>query len=280
MSSIMVLEHGHGRLRGGRAINMTSTSDSVLDVIERQSEVPYYFQLCAVLERRLETGQIERDSRLPSENEMCKEFGISRATVRQALQVLEARGLVYRVANRGVFAGDRNTDHGWLIQGSQGFLENAITHQNRSVTTMVIRSGFAVLPDFACRELRLPEGSEGFELVRLRHLDGKPAVFSTNYIPRAAADYVAQASDVLAGTASLSELMTRSGFPMAGAHRSVRAVLPTAQIAEALEVKKSAPMLQIRSTSWSTGGVRYDMYETYVRTDVVPLEINVSAVSH
>jgi GntR family transcriptional regulator len=259
---------------------MTSTTESGPDAIERQSEVPYYLQLCAVLERRLETGQIERDSRLPSENELCKEFGISRATVRQALQVLEARGLVYRVANRGVFAGDRNTDHGWLIQGTQGFLENAITHQNRSVTTTVLRSGLAVLPDFACRELRLPEASEGFELVRLRHLDGRPAVFSTNYIPPAAAEFVAQATDVLAGTASLSDLLTRSGFPMAGAHRSVRAVAPTAEIASALEIRKTAPLLQIRSTSWSTGGRRYDVYETYVRTDVVPLEINVSAVSH
>ena len=258
---------------------MTLTSDAVGDVIERQSEIPYYQQLCAVLERRLETGRIERDSRLPSENELCKEFGISRATVRQALQVLEARGLVYRVANRGVFAGDRDTDHGWLIQGSQGFLENAITHQNRSVTTQVIRSGVAVLPAFACHELRLPEGSEGFELVRLRHLDGHPAVFSINYIPPIAAEYVAQATDVLAGAASLSELLTRSGFPLAGAHRSIRAVLPTLEIAKALDIKKTAPMLQIRSTSWSTGGRRYDVYETYVRTDVVPLEINVSAVT-
>jgi GntR family transcriptional regulator len=90
---------------------------------------------------------------------------------------------------------------------------------------------------------------------------------------------VAQAADVLAGQASLSELLTGSGFPMAGAHRSVLAVLPTPEIATALEIKKTTPLLQIRSTSWSTGGRRYDVYETYVRTDVVPLEINVSAVA-
>ncbi len=257
---------------------MTLTPDTNVDVIERQSETPYYQQLSDLLERRLASGQIVADARLPSENALCKEFGVSRATVRQALQLLESRGLVYRVPNRGVFAGDRGAEHGWLIQGRQGFLENAITHQNRSVTTRVIRSGYAVLPAIVCRELRLPEGTEGFQLVRVRFLDGSPAVFSINYIPPSVAGFVARAADVLAGSASLSDLLTRSGYPLAGAYRSIRAVPPTAEIANALGIRKTTPILQVRSTSWSSGGLRYDVYETYVRTDVVPLEVNVSAV--
>jgi GntR family transcriptional regulator len=256
---------------------MTLTADTGGDLIERQSEKPYYQQLGAVLERRLESGVIESDSRLPSENELCKEFGLSRATVRQALQMLESRGLVYRVPGRGVFAGDRAAEHGWLIQGSQGFLENALTHENGAVTTTVLRSGFATLPPFACRALQIAEGTEGFELVRLRFLDGDPAVYSTNYSPPEVAAYVAGADEVLAGTASLSSLLSRSGFPLAGAHRSVRAVTASSEITAALRIRKTTPVVQIRSTSWTATNRRFDVYETYVRTDIVPLEVNVSA---
>jgi len=257
---------------------MTASADAPADLIDRQSETPYYQQLSTVLESRLESGEIKPESRLPSENQLCAEFDLSRATVRHALQYLESRGVVYRVASRGVFAGTRDGNHGWMIQNTEGFLENAITHQNRSVTTRVIRSGYKVLPPFACEELRLPEGTEGFELVRLRYLDGQPTVFSINYLPPSVAGIVAQASEALNGHASLSELLQRSGYPLAGANRFVRAVKPTAEIAEALGVAEGDPLLQIRSISWSTEGRRYDVYETYVRTDVVPLEVNVRAV--
>jgi GntR family transcriptional regulator len=258
---------------------MTASAEDITNAIAWQSETPYYQQLSAVLERRLRTGQIPPESRLPSEHALCVEFKLSRATVRQALRYLESRGLVYRVPNRGVFAGSRDVRRGWEIQNTEGFLENAITHQNRSVTTHVLRSGYRPLPDFACEELELPVGTEGFELVRVRHLDGLPTVFSINYLPPAVAEFVAQASDTLSGTASLTGVLQRSGYALAGANRFVRAVTPTQEIADALRIGASDPILQIRSTSWSTDGTRFDVYETYVNTEVVPLEVHVRAIN-
>lgn len=246
--------------------------------IERQSETPYYQQLSDALESRLASGEIKPDSRLPSESQLCAEFGLSRATVRHALRHLEARGMVYRIANRGVFAGNRHGQHGWVIQNAEGFLENAITHQNRSVTTNVVRSGYQVLPAFAAEELGLPAGTQGFELVRVRYLDGQATVFSTNYLPPSVAGIVESASDALNGTASLSQLLHRSGYVLAGANRFVRAVMATPEIAAALGISAHEPLLQVRSTSWRADGSRFDVYETYVRTDIVPLEINVRAL--
>jgi len=89
---------------------------------------------------------------------------------------------------------------------------------------------------------------------------------------------VARDCDVLPGTATLSELLARSGYSLAGAHRSLRAVTASAEIAAALKIRKTTLVVQIQSTSWTAQERRYDTYETYVRTDVVPLEINVSAV--
>lgn len=255
---------------------MTTAADRPV-AIDRQSPTPYYQQLFDVLERRITGSQITAGTRLPSESELCKDFGLSRATVRQALQLLESRGLVYKVANRGVFVKDGNGDRGWLIQDSQGFLENAISHQNRSVSTDVIQSGTAKLPLHACRELRVPEGSDGFKLVRRRSLEGVPAVFSINYLAPVVAPIVGRARDVLAGRASLSELLAEAGYVLGGAHRVIRAVKPTSDIAEHLQISKSAPLLHIRSTSWTPEGDRYDMYESWVRSDVVALEVNVSS---
>jgi GntR family transcriptional regulator len=253
-------------------------SIAAAEAIDRQSPTPYYRQLFDVLERRITSKNIESGERLPSENELCTEFGLSRATVRQALKLLESKGLAHRIPGRGVFASEPSADRGWVIQGEQGFLENALGHQNRPVTTQVLRSGPVVLPESACRALELPEGTRGFELVRVRSVDGIPAVYSINYSPPAVAPVIAGAQEVLAGQASLSALLTGAGYGLGGANRTIRAVNPTWEIAQALNVTDASPLLRIHSTSWTTAGERFDVYETWVRSEIVPLEVNVSSL--
>lgn len=253
---------------------MTATTDD----INRTSPVPYYEQLFEVLEKRITTGVIAKGERLPSENELGSEFGLARATVRQALQLLETHGLVQRIPKRGVFATEPSTERGWVIQSTEGFLENAVGHQNRNVTTDVLRAGPVTLPASAARSLEVPDDSVGFELVRLRSLDGTPAVYSVNYSPPAVAPIVSGAAEVLAGVASFTELLTRSGFELGGAQRTIHAVAPGAEIARLLGVSETFPTLRIRSVSWTLSGERFDVYDTWVRSDVIPLEVNVSTV--
>lgn len=83
---------------------------------------------------------------------------------------------------------------------------------------------------------------------------------------------------MLAGEASLTTLLTNAGFSLGGANRIIRAARPTPEIAEALAIDENEPMLCIRSTSWTPEGVRYDVYETWVRSDIIPLEVDVSTV--
>jgi len=248
------------------------------ETIDRQSPVPYYQQLVDVLEARIGGGLIAVGDRLPSEHELGAEFGLSRATVRQALRALESRGVAQRVLNRGVFVTQPPSDAGWMIQGPEGFLENAIGHQNRAVSTRVLRHGEITLPAHAARSLSVPEGSRGYELVRVRSLDGVPALFSINYSPERLVPVISVATEVLTGRASFSELMAGAGFSLGGAHRVIHAVVAPEEVAGSLGLPQATPVLQIRSLSWTGAGERYDLYETWVRSDVVPLEVDVSTV--
>lgn len=253
-----------------------TTLDATL--IDRLSTTPYYQQLSDVLEKRIAAGQIEAGSRLPSENDLCTEFNLSRATVRQALRLLETRGCATRVNGRGVYAIAPEGNHGWMIQGVQGFLENAMGHQNRSVSTQVLSFGKTELPSFACLALNVPAQSEGYCLERLRCLDGKPALYSINYSPPFLVSIVEGASRVLSGEASFSELLTNSGYSLAGANRTIRATAASSPVSLHLQISEGSPVLHIRSLSWSQDGKRFDLYDTWVSSDVIPLEVNVSSV--
>lgn len=71
--------------------------------VDKQSFVPAYAQLAAIIRRRISDGTYAPGSRLPSESATAKSFGVSAMTARQAVGVLVEEGLVNRVQGRGTF---------------------------------------------------------------------------------------------------------------------------------------------------------------------------------
>ena len=248
-------------------------------VIRRESPTPYHRQLTDILEREILDGLIPQKDRLPSELELADRFGLSRSTVRQGLQTLVARGYAVHVPNRGHFASTPPQEHGWMIQDRAGFLENGVGHHNRRVTTEVLSARSEPFPPHACRALRLPEGSEGLVLVRRRLLDGATALIGTNYHPPHVERAVRLASDVLSGEASLTQALAREGFVAYGAQRIIHALGAPHDIAERLGIPEGVPLVRIRSATWDESTVPFDYYETWLRTDVVPLEVTTASVA-
>lgn len=71
--------------------------------LDRESEVPLYFQLAAALKVMLEVGTWEPGARFASERELEEKFKVSRAVVRPALELLVGDGAIYRVKGSGAF---------------------------------------------------------------------------------------------------------------------------------------------------------------------------------
>ncbi|WP_018085965.1 GntR family transcriptional regulator [Desulfurispora thermophila] len=71
--------------------------------INRNSFVPPYFQLAQILEEKILAGELKPGDSLPSENDLGKEYNLSRMTVRKCLNVLAERGLISAHPGRGTF---------------------------------------------------------------------------------------------------------------------------------------------------------------------------------
>lgn len=67
---------------------------------------PKYQAIINWVEDRIQSGDLKEGDRLPSENELCRQFGLSRQTVRHALEVLEAGHVVVKVQGSGTYIGD------------------------------------------------------------------------------------------------------------------------------------------------------------------------------
>lgn len=72
-------------------------------MINKYSNVPLYSQLKNIIIEKIENGQYPPDSKIPSEQELCELYGISRPTVRQAVSELTNNGYLYKEKGKGTF---------------------------------------------------------------------------------------------------------------------------------------------------------------------------------
>jgi GntR family transcriptional regulator len=240
--------------------------------IDRTSAEPYYLQLARIIEEQIKTGKYKTGDRVPGETDLCRSFDLARSTVRETLRALEQQRLVRIVPRRGAFVSNPGESR-WKLQVTEGFLETGAHSPDRTIETSVLRADFEILPDFAAAALDVPQGEQGFAIERIRHIDGKAAMHSTNYLP-ADVGALLLGRSVLDGSASLNHTLAEVGFSIYAARREVAAVGAPSDTAKQLGLARGAPVLFVQSTSRSVSGRVFDFYRSFVRSDVVTISVD------
>jgi ABC-type glycerol-3-phosphate transport system substrate-binding protein len=83
-----------------------NTESNLLARIDHKSPIPIYHQLKVIIQEQIENGLWGPGDRLPTEQEICQRYNISRSPVRQAFKELEYEGLVFRRPGLGTFVED------------------------------------------------------------------------------------------------------------------------------------------------------------------------------
>jgi GntR family transcriptional regulator len=246
-----------------------------MEKIDRASAEPYYLQLARILADEIKSGKYPSGARVPGETDLCRTYDLSRSTVRETLRALEQERLIRLVPRRGAFVGGGPVNQ-WTLQVTEGFLETGSHSAGHQIDTSVLRADAAELPSHVADALDLAKKTRGFILERLRRVDGKPAIHSTNYLPL---DVSAALSGkpVLVGQASLNQTLREAGYSIYAARREVAAVAAPPKIAKILQVGRGTPLLLIQSTSKDERDRAFDFYQSYVRTDVVVISVNAEA---
>ena len=89
----------------------TAQTKSVVDL--SRSAVSRYIQLASLFRRRIQAGQWQVGAQIPTVEELAAECGVARATIRQALDILQIEGLIERYRAKGTFVRPRPHDQIW-----------------------------------------------------------------------------------------------------------------------------------------------------------------------
>ena len=125
--------------------------------------------------------KMKPNEKLPSERQLLVKYGVSRNTIRLALQNLEERGLIYRLHGKGTFVSSIYLDRP-NIGGIYSFSEE-LTREGQKATTQNQSLELVMPTTKIAEQLDLAENEQAYKLVRLRLANGQPRMFSTTYLP-------------------------------------------------------------------------------------------------
>ena len=220
--------------------------DELLRAIDRSGPVPVYQQLAGVLERAIHDQLLPAGSRLENEVALSDRLGLSRPTVRQAIQELVDKGLLVR--RRGV---GTTVVHGQVMRGVElTSLYEDLEQMGQSPETRVLVHEVVDADDAAAAALGIPRRSPVLHLRRLRLADHTPIAVLDNVLP---GDFTDITADQLTAD-SLYQVLRERGVTMRVAKQKIGARGATAPEAQLLEIRSGAAVLTATRTAFDALG--------------------------
>ncbi len=233
--------------------------------------LPKYYQLRERLREQIEL--LTADQPIPSENELCQTHGVSRITVRKAINDLIHEGLLYAVQGKGTFVAPHKFRVQWA-QETAGFHAD-MAQRGLSVKVRVIEQSVTTADERMATELNLALGAPVVKLVRLRFVADKPFDIATNYLPAQLFPGLEREDFT---TASLYALMrTKYGIQLDHGVRLAEAAQCSNEEAKLLRMKPEVPLLVIHSTMYDVEGRPVEHGVAKQRGDRAQVEIAVIA---
>lgn len=223
-----------------------------------------YSRVETVLAGEITDGELKVGDQLPTEDRLIARFGVSRITVRRAIQNLVDRGLVEIRRGKGTFvAAPRITQD---LSELSGFVED-MHALGRKPTARVVRKEIVTADATVASQLALTRGERVVRIRRVRLADGIPLSFDETYLLLEIGKRIM--ADNLKVEPIFSLLERKYNVPLVEAEYKLDAVAADAEVAAALKVKQGSPVFRIERTSYSTGSRPVDYETLHYRGDLV-----------
>ncbi|MDI6889574.1 MAG: GntR family transcriptional regulator [Thermodesulfovibrionales bacterium] len=149
------------------------------ELIRRENYQKLYVQLCEIMKRKIENKEWDVGFQIPTEEELCKIYGVSRATVRTAISELVREGYLTRQQGKGTFVKKQMSDE--LIM-STSFRE-LMLEQGISFSTEVLAHTTMMPMDNLITLLDCPADKHVIYIKRTTIVEGRPIMVQEIYIP-------------------------------------------------------------------------------------------------
>jgi len=205
--------------------------------LTRKAGASLHHQLFSILHSGIASGRYAVGSLLPSEDVLAETYNVSRATVRRAMQTLEAKGMVDRRAGVGtrVFGSNATPEIQAAVVGLVGTISNADDF-------VLLSSDVEAASALVAAQLEVEEGAPLLRIRRIRRVSGVPFRLTEHYLPEPIGRQITPA--MLEGKLVV-ELLGDLGIAPQLSENIIGAILADAIDAELLDVEVGSPLLDL-----------------------------------
>jgi GntR family transcriptional regulator/GntR family frlABCD operon transcriptional regulator len=221
-----------------------------------ENSMPQYRKLYELLRKHIVSGVYEEGALLPSENELCAVHGMTRPTVRHALDTLVKDGLILKKQGKGSIVRKPPQNIGIL----------SISGTASAVGVRYLKTDILQKPEirnwpetFAFELSELEKESGCIYMERLRYVDGQPVFYDINHLPNINLSRFTNRS--LENKSLFEVLRKHYQVNILGGEQQLKAIVPNEKIKKLLQLKKGQPVLYIeRKLTTSKEG--FNIYST------------------
>lgn len=236
-------------------------------MLDKNNPKPLYIQLEEILRIAIANGEWQPSQAIPSENELSKEYGISRMTVRSVVSTLVKEGLLYRVQGKGTFVSPpKITAKSPAYVGVREQLET----QGYSIDTHLLTFEIIAATKKIGQILNIPPFSDIIHIKRIRNANGEPVSIHESFIPhRLCMNFT---KEQLAQEQLCVVLKEQYQLSAHSVYETLESILATDEEGRLLGIQKGYPLLLLSETNKTSSGIIYEYSKIVFRGDKIKLE--------
>lgn len=224
--------------------------------------MPIHVQIHELLKDQIVSNKLQADQPLPSERELSDTLGVSRMTVRQAMDALRKEGLIYKKTGTGAFVSPHKLDiHTRNLNG----FSDEMRRRGMTPTSQLLSMERGKADSETVKRLDLKETAEVFRLKRLRLVDGMPMAVETVCLP---VDLFPGLDKYDFAKKSLYQILeTKYATTFFSAAEDIEASMSDAESSELLGVPKKSPLLIVYRTVFTVDDRPIEYTRSVYRAD-------------
>jgi GntR family transcriptional regulator len=239
--------------------------DDLFLELDRSGPVPLYYQVSTLLEKAIRDESLPPGSRLENEIALGERLGLSRPTIRRAIQELVDKGLLVR--RRGI---GTQVVHGQVTRDVElTSLYEDLDRTGQHPRTTTLSRDVVAADAMIAQQLGVEVGSPTLHIRRLRLTDNAPIAILDNVLPE-------EFGDLLAGDLEkhgLYQLLRARGVTMKVAKQRIGAREATAEESSLLEIRRGGAVLTMSRTAFDNSGRAVEFGQHCYRPDLYSFEV-------
>ncbi len=217
---------------------------------DKSTPIPMHYQIRKFIQDNIENGKLAADECLPPELELASTFNVSRSTVRQAINDLVVKEVLYRRRGKGTFVKQEKTVS-TFFQKLNSFNEEMMLKGKMPSTKQISLEVIEPIPSVNAA-LGIDKNEPLIYLERLRFVDNQPNVYMESYLPYSI--FQGMEFEDMNDRSMYSVMNEKFGVSVDRVLRHIEVANATKKIAQMLSVKNGAAIFLVSFTGYAFDG--------------------------